>query len=379
MDRMIRELQETTGDVVVVAHGADGRAVRRRRASTRSKLFENQRPRRSAQKGKDNGLLILLALKERRVQDRGRLRPRAVHHRRLRRRDEPRGDGAGVSQRAAMAPACWPGTERIIGRIAQGRERHARRACARRDAPRRERAARRFRSGAIVVSSSSSSSSAASAAARRRGVRYWGGGRGAAGRAASARSAADGWRWFRRRVRRWWRRRRFRRLRRRTQRRRRWRRRLVTCHESTKLEKTSVGFGVFSLADRSRSVRYEYMTRRTCSRTGCAGARLAADRLLLQQVRRPGRSDQGAVGAGGEPAAAPQRSDSEPGRDREGLRRSTKKASSRRSPTRGRGCSPRNRPKKRSRRPTSRRRRSAACSRSSRTIRSCAPTNSSTG
>ena len=53
----------------------------------------------------------------------------------------------------------------------------------------------------------------------------------------------------------------------------------------------------------------------------------------------PGRSDQGAVGTGREPAAAAQRSDSEPGRDGQGLRRSTKKASSRTSPTRDRGCS----------------------------------------
>ncbi len=47
-------------------------------------------------------------------------------------------------------------------------------------------------------------------------------------------------------------------------------------------------------------------------------------------------ADQGAVGAGREPAAAAQRSDPESRRDRQGLRARTKKASTRTSPTRGR-------------------------------------------
>ena len=47
------------------------------------KLFENH-GRGIGEKGKDNGLLILLALKERQRLGRGRLRARAVDHRRLR-------------------------------------------------------------------------------------------------------------------------------------------------------------------------------------------------------------------------------------------------------------------------------------------------------
>ena len=43
--------------------------------------------------------------------------------------------------------------------------------------------------------------------------------------------------------------------------------------------------------------------------------------LLVQQVHDAGRGHQGAVGAGAEPAAAPERSDSEPRRDGQGLRR----------------------------------------------------------
>ena len=41
--------------------------------------------------------------------------------------------------------------------------------------------------------------------------------------------------------------------------------------------------------------------------------------VLVQHVRRPGRGDQGAVGAGREPAAAAQRSDPESGRDDQGI------------------------------------------------------------
>ena len=63
------------------------------------------------------------------------------------------------------------------------------------------------------------------------------------------------------------------------------------------------------------------MTRRTRGAGGGHSAgRAAARRLFVQPVRHPGRSDQGAVGAGAEPAAAPQRPDPEPGRDRQGLR-----------------------------------------------------------
>ena len=40
--------------------------------------------------------------------DRGRLRPRAVHHRRLRRRDQPRVHGRPSSAAATTAPGCSP-------------------------------------------------------------------------------------------------------------------------------------------------------------------------------------------------------------------------------------------------------------------------------
>ena len=88
MDRMIRALQAATGDVVVVATVPTIEPYGDIREYA-VKLFENH-GRGIGQKGKDNGLLILLAVKERQGVDRGRLRPRAVDHRRLRRRDEPR-------------------------------------------------------------------------------------------------------------------------------------------------------------------------------------------------------------------------------------------------------------------------------------------------
>ena len=80
----------------------------------------------------------------------------------------------------------------------------------------------------------------------------------------------------------------------------------------------------------------------------------AAGRLLLQHVRRPGRGDQGAVGAGREPAAAAQRPDPEPRRDGEGHGRSRSRRVQGRSPTRARSWPARRRPRRRCRRPTSR-------------------------
>src|SRR5262245_52764065 len=65
LDRMIRTLQTATGDVVVVVTVPTVEPY----ADVREyavKLFENQ-GRGIGEKGKDNGLLILLALKERRV------------------------------------------------------------------------------------------------------------------------------------------------------------------------------------------------------------------------------------------------------------------------------------------------------------------------
>jgi uncharacterized protein len=118
MERMIRALQAATGDVVVVAtvptiepYGdINEYAVR---------LFENGGAG-IGEKGKDNGALILLALKERRVRiEVGYgLEPWIT-------------DGfAGETSRELMAPqfragrygaGLLAGTERIVGRIAQGR------------------------------------------------------------------------------------------------------------------------------------------------------------------------------------------------------------------------------------------------------------------
>jgi uncharacterized protein len=118
MDRMIRTLQAATGDVVVVAtvptiesYGdIKGYAV---------KLFENK-GKGIGQKGKNNGLLILLALKERRVWvEVGYDLEQWVT------------DGfSGETSRDVMTPffrngrygeGLRAGAERIIGRIAQGR------------------------------------------------------------------------------------------------------------------------------------------------------------------------------------------------------------------------------------------------------------------
>ena len=104
---MIRALQAATGDVVVVATVADDRAATATSSEYAVKMFENH-GRGIGEKGKDNGLLILLAVKERRVWSRSRLRPRAVDHRRLRRRDQPRVHGAAVSRAAGTAPGCSP-------------------------------------------------------------------------------------------------------------------------------------------------------------------------------------------------------------------------------------------------------------------------------
>jgi uncharacterized protein len=118
MDALIRSLQRATGDVVVVAtvdtfqpYGTiDEYAV---------KMFEN-RGRGIGDKAKDNGVLILLAMKERRVRvEVGYGLEQWIT------------DGfAGETSRQVMAPEFAAGrygnglrlgTERIVGRIAQGR------------------------------------------------------------------------------------------------------------------------------------------------------------------------------------------------------------------------------------------------------------------
>jgi uncharacterized protein len=118
MDRMIRTLLAATGDVVAVATVPTiepfGDIV-----EYAVKLFENH-GRGIGQKGKNNGVLILLAVKERRV------RVEVGYD-----LEQWITDGfAGETSREYMAPefrngrygaGLGAGTERIIGRIAQGR------------------------------------------------------------------------------------------------------------------------------------------------------------------------------------------------------------------------------------------------------------------
>ena len=118
MDRMIRALQAASGDVVVVATSPTIEPYGDIRAYA-NKLFGNQ-GRGIGQKGKNNGLLILLAVKERRVWvEVGYDLEQWIT------------DGfAGETSRQYMTPefrngrygaGLLAGAERIIGRIAQGR------------------------------------------------------------------------------------------------------------------------------------------------------------------------------------------------------------------------------------------------------------------
>ena len=120
MESLIRSLQETTGDVVVVATVDSLAADEDINAVRREDVRESRQGHRS-ERGKDNGLLMLVAVKDRKVQDRGRLRPRAVHHRWVRRRDDPPRDGAAVQARRLRRGTRSPASTRIIGRIAEGR------------------------------------------------------------------------------------------------------------------------------------------------------------------------------------------------------------------------------------------------------------------
>ena len=118
MDRMIRALQAATGDVVVVATVPTIEPYGDIREYA-NKLFENH-GRGIGQKGKNNGLLILLAVKERKVWiEVGYDLEQWIT------------DGfAGETSRLYMVPEFREGrygdglrigTERVIGRIAQGR------------------------------------------------------------------------------------------------------------------------------------------------------------------------------------------------------------------------------------------------------------------
>ena len=118
IDKMSRALQAASGDVVVVATvpDIDGYATAREYAT---KLFENH-GKGIGEKGKDNGLLILVALKERRVEvEVGYDLEQWIT------------DGfSGETSRVVMAPhflegnygaGLVAGTSRIISRIAQRR------------------------------------------------------------------------------------------------------------------------------------------------------------------------------------------------------------------------------------------------------------------
>jgi uncharacterized protein len=119
MDRMIRALQDKTGDVVVVATVktiAPESDIR----PYATKLFENA-GRGIGEKGKDNGLLVLLAVTERRVWiEVGYALEEFIT------------DGyAGETSRQVMVPyfrngeygpGLAAGVERLVGRIAEGRQ-----------------------------------------------------------------------------------------------------------------------------------------------------------------------------------------------------------------------------------------------------------------
>ena len=118
MDRMIRALMAKTGDVVVVATVQTIAPYGDMREYI-NKLFENH-GKGIGQKGKNNGLLVLLAVKERRVQiEVGYDLEQWIT------------DGfSGETSRQHMAPEFREGrygdglrigVERVIGRIAQGR------------------------------------------------------------------------------------------------------------------------------------------------------------------------------------------------------------------------------------------------------------------
>jgi len=118
MESLIRSLQQTTGDVVVVAT-IDTFAPYGTIEEYAVKMFENH-GRGIGERGRDNGLLILVAVKDRRVRfEVGYELEQFIT------------DGfSGQTSREDMAPAfrrgaygegLLAGTQRVIGRIAQGR------------------------------------------------------------------------------------------------------------------------------------------------------------------------------------------------------------------------------------------------------------------
>ena len=103
IDALVRQLKNATGDVMVVATIKTFKPYADL-PSYAVKMFENHGKGIGA-KGKDNGVLIVLAVDDRAGADRTRIRTRGLHHRRIRRRDEPR-DGAVLSQRRLRRGTC---------------------------------------------------------------------------------------------------------------------------------------------------------------------------------------------------------------------------------------------------------------------------------
>jgi uncharacterized protein len=172
MESLIRSLQETTGDVVVVAtiDSLEGEDVNQYAV----KMFEN-RGRGIGQKGKDNGLLVLIAVKDRSVKiEVGYDLEQFIT------------DGfAGETIREEMAPQFRRGAygaglaaavTRIIGRIAEGRNVSISGAPRVRAPQRRDTGSGRNFIGVIVIIFILIN--AIAGRLRRRGRRHWGGGYG---------------------------------------------------------------------------------------------------------------------------------------------------------------------------------------------------------
>ena len=340
---MIRTLQAATGDVVVVATVPTIEPYGDIREYA-IKLFENH-GKGIGQKGKDNGAADPARAEGAPRLDRGRLRPRAVDHRRLRRRDQPRRDERRCSAAAITAPGCSPapsGSSAASRRAATSRST----ACACRAQTARERAIVELPGVAPDRHLHRHPHHQPHRRRRRRGAAAAGAAAaGAAGRAASVRSAAASAADSAAAV-------------------------AAVDSAAASAGSAAAAAAAAAAAPAGRIELYADDTQNSDANGRARARGAAADRLFVQHVRQPGRGDQGAVGAGREPAAAAQRPDPEPGRDDQGLRAARGgrlQGHRRRAIEAAGGQVARGNDR---RRPISRRRRSAGCSRSSRTIRS---------
>ena len=147
LDDLIRRLQAASGDVIVVATVETFQPYGDI-TEYAVKMFENH-GKGIGQKGKDNGVLVLVAVQGPEGAHRGGLRPRRHHHGRPCRRDQPRDDGAALSQRrlrrGAPVPASrgWPSASRSSAT--------SRSTICRRSSPRRARRGRRFPPGFGII------------------------------------------------------------------------------------------------------------------------------------------------------------------------------------------------------------------------------------